>query len=194
MILNICTSKPVYSHIWLNPPTNDHHFFYKFLWMISTLTALKFSFKRHFMTSLFFLSFFFFFFWRNISKKPNWTFKIFLLLTAFSFLSSVFFFAHLYLWKTPKLSRFVGLAYQGNDFVFRFMIEYNSLMGFWPLGNRPIFIWGFSEGDTFWLVLKLETSYRVLISWRILVSFRGICDGYIFAWWNIWVSIILLLP
>jgi hypothetical protein len=26
---------------------------------------------------------------------------------------------------------------------------------------------------TFWLVLKLEISYRVIISWRILVSFRG---------------------
>jgi hypothetical protein len=25
----------------------------------------------------------------------------------------------------------------------------------------------------FWLVLKLEISYRVIISWRNLVSFRG---------------------
>ncbi len=47
----------------------------------------------------------------------------------------------------------------------------------------------------FWLVLKLEISYnRVMISWRILVSFRGFFEDYIFAWWNIWVSIILLLP
>jgi hypothetical protein len=46
----------------------------------------------------------------------------------------------------------------------------------------------------FWLVLKLETSYRVIISWRILVSFRGFFEDYTFAWWNIWVSIILLLP
>jgi len=33
----------------------------------------------------------------------------------------------------------------------------------------------------FWLVLKLEISYRVLISWRILVSFRGFFEDYIFA-------------
>ncbi len=44
-----------------------------------------------------------------------------------------------------------------------------------------------------WLVLKLEICYRVLISWRILVSFRGFFEDYIFAWWNIWVSIILHL-
>jgi hypothetical protein len=36
-------------------------------------------------------------------------------------------------------------------------------------------------------VLKLEISYRVMILWRILVSFRGFFfEGYIiFAWWNI---------
>jgi hypothetical protein len=34
----------------------------------------------------------------------------------------------------------------------------------------------------FWLVLKLEFSYRVIISWRILVSFRGIFEDHIFAW------------
>jgi hypothetical protein len=45
----------------------------------------------------------------------------------------------------------------------------------------------------FWLVLKLEIRYIVMISWRILVSFRGCFEDYIFAWWNIWVSIILLL-
>jgi len=44
----------------------------------------------------------------------------------------------------------------------------------------------------FWLVLKLEISYRVIISQRILVSFWGFFEDYIFAWWNIWVSIILL--
>jgi hypothetical protein len=38
---------------------------------------------------------------------------------------------------------------------------------------------------TFWLGLKLEISYRVIISWRILVSFRGFFEDYIFAWWNI---------
>jgi hypothetical protein len=34
----------------------------------------------------------------------------------------------------------------------------------------------------FGLVLKLEISYRVLISRRILVSFRGFFEDYIFAW------------
>jgi hypothetical protein len=35
---------------------------------------------------------------------------------------------------------FIGLAYQGKDIVFRFIIEYSSLMDFAPLGNRSIFI------------------------------------------------------
>jgi hypothetical protein len=43
-------------------------------------------------------------------------------------------------------------------------------------------------------VLKLEISDRVTISWRILASSRGFFEDYIFAWWNIWVSLILLLP
>jgi hypothetical protein len=34
----------------------------------------------------------------------------------------------------------------------------------------------------FWLVLKLEIRYRVIISGRILVSFRGFFEGYILAW------------
>jgi hypothetical protein len=43
----------------------------------------------------------------------------------------------------------------------------------------------------FWLVLKLEISYyRVMIPWRILVSFRDFFKDYIYAWWNIWNSII----
>jgi hypothetical protein len=38
----------------------------------------------------------------------------------------------------------------------------------------------------FWLVLTLEISYnRVIIYWRILVSFRGFFEDYIFASWNI---------
>ncbi len=37
----------------------------------------------------------------------------------------------------------------------------------------------------FWLVLKLEITYRVLMSWSILVSFRGLFEDYSFAWWNI---------
>jgi hypothetical protein len=34
----------------------------------------------------------------------------------------------------------------------------------------------------FWLMLKLEISYRVLISQRILVCFRGFFEDYIFEW------------
>jgi hypothetical protein len=33
----------------------------------------------------------------------------------------------------------------------------------------------------FWLVFKLEISYRVIIAWRILVSFRGFFEDHIFA-------------
>jgi hypothetical protein len=33
----------------------------------------------------------------------------------------------------------------------------------------------------FWLVLKLEISYRVIIALRILVSFRGFVEDCIFA-------------
>jgi len=74
---------------------------------------------------------------------------------------------------------FVGIAYQGkNDIVFRlFIIE--SIVASWiflaPPGNnnRSIFIWGFLKDDIFWLVLKLEISYKVIISWRILISCRG---------------------
>jgi len=39
-------------------------------------------------------------------------------------------------------------------------------------------------------VLKLEISYRVIISWTILVSFREFFEDYIFALRNIWVFII----
>ncbi len=34
----------------------------------------------------------------------------------------------------------------------------------------------------FWLVSKLEISYRVIIFCRLLVSFRGFFEDYIFAW------------
>jgi hypothetical protein len=34
----------------------------------------------------------------------------------------------------------------------------------------------------FWLVLKFEISYRFIVSWKILVSFRGNFEDYIFAW------------
>jgi hypothetical protein len=54
--------------------------------------------------------------------------------------------------------------------------------------NRSILMRSF-ERWYFWLVLKLEISNRVIISWRILLAFRGFCEDYIFAWWDIWVSI-----
>jgi hypothetical protein len=62
--------------------------------------------------------------------------------------------------------------------VFRFIIEYSSLRDFYgPLGNnkRSIFYYmRMFERWYFGLCLKLEISYnRVIISWRILVSFRG---------------------
>jgi hypothetical protein len=37
----------------------------------------------------------------------------------------------------------------------------------------------------FWLVLKIEINYRVVISRRILVSFRRFYEDYNFAWSNI---------
>jgi len=88
---------------------------------------------------------------------------------------------------------FIDLAYEVKDIVFRFIIEYSSLMNFGPLGdnnnnnNRSIFLYEDFWKMIFWLVLKLEISYRVMILWRILVSFRGFFfeDYIIFAWWNI---------
>ncbi len=89
----------------------------------------------------------------------------------------------------------LALHTQGKDIVFRFIIEYYSS---WR-HSRPYVISLFLYEDfwnmIFWLVLKLEIIVIELkISWRILVSFRGFYGDYIFAWWNVWVSIILLLP
>jgi hypothetical protein len=43
---------------------------------------------------------------------------------------------------------FIGLAYQGKDIVFRFIIEYSSLRDFGPpLGSRSILIRGFLKDD-----------------------------------------------
>ncbi len=39
-----------------------------------------------------------------------------------------------------------------------------------------------------------RNEYTLVISWRILVSFRGFFEDYIFAWWNIWASVNRLLP
>jgi hypothetical protein len=84
------------------------------------------------------------------------------------------------------------------DLVFFIIIEYSSLRDFWPQGhNRSIFIGLFLKHDILACVWNLRISYRVIIiSWRmILVSFRRFFWRlYIFVWWNIWVSIILLLP
>jgi hypothetical protein len=53
--------------------------------------------------------------------------------------------------KTPQDHTYpVGLAYQGKDIVFRFIIEYSRLRDFYrPLGNnnRSIFIPGFLKDD-----------------------------------------------
>jgi hypothetical protein len=76
----------------------------------------------------------------------------------------------------PFVGCFVGLALQGKDIVFRFIIEYSKLMGFWPLGNRYLGLFLYEDfwKMIFWLRLKLEISYnRIIISWRLLVSFRG---------------------
>ncbi len=58
---------------------------------------------------------------------------------------------------------FVGLAYQGKDIVFRFIIEYSGLMDF-----GPYIVGSFLSEDfqkmIFWLVFKLEISYSVMIS------------------------------
>ncbi len=63
---------------------------------------------------------------------------------------------------------FIGLAYQEKDIVFRFIIEYSSLMDFWPLGKIIICLFLYEDfwKMIFWLVLKLEISYRVITSWR----------------------------
>ncbi len=70
------------------------------------------------------------------------------------------------------------------DIVFRFITEYSSLMGFGP---KVIVIGLFLYEDfgkmIFWLVLKFEISYIVVISRRILVLFRGFFLKIIFLPW-----------
>jgi hypothetical protein len=39
--LKFCTSCMVYSHIWLNTPRDESHFFYIFIWMLVTLAKNK---------------------------------------------------------------------------------------------------------------------------------------------------------
>ncbi len=97
--------------------------------------------------------------------------------------------------KVDKQAQFCWpcLTKIGKDIMFRFIIEYSSLKDFDPevIG---LFLYEDFWKMIFWLVLKLEITYRVVISWRSLVLFQGFLEGYIFVWWNIWVSIILLLP
>jgi hypothetical protein len=76
---------------------------------------------------------------------------------------------------------FIGLAHQD---AFRFIIEYySSLMDFGPWVIIGPFLYEDFRKMIFWLVLKLEISYYrvIIISWRILVSFRGFLEDYIFA-------------
>ncbi len=95
----------------------------------------------------------------------------------------------LHIWFTYILDlvggSFTGLAYQSKDIVFRFIVE-----GFWPLCSRSIFIWEFLKDDIFGLHWNLSF---IIELWRNLNNF-GFFEDYIFARWNIWISIILLLP
>jgi hypothetical protein len=83
--------------------------------------------------------------------------------------------------------------------MFRFIIEDSKLKGFWPLSNnnRSILYEDFWK-MIFWLVLKLEISYRVMISWRLLVSFRGFffkiifLRGEIFRFWSFFFCLKIL--
>ncbi len=42
---------------------------------------------------------------------------------------------------------FIGFAYQDNDIVFRFIIQYSSLMDFGPQVNSSSFVWEFLKDD-----------------------------------------------
>ncbi len=57
----------------------------------------------------------------------------------------------------------IGFAYQGKDIiVFRFIMEYSSLRDF---GSEVIIgLFLYEDFKIFWLVLKLEISYRVMIT------------------------------
>jgi hypothetical protein len=70
--------------------------------------------------------------------------------------------------------------------VFRFILEYSSWRDFGLYLIIGLFLYEDFWKRIFWLVLKLEIRCRVIIiSWRILVSFRGFFEDYICAWWNI---------
>ncbi len=89
---------------------------------------------------------------------------------------------------------FFGIAYQGKDIVFRFIIKYNSLTNFGP-HVVGLFLCKDFWKMIFWLVLKLGINDTIVISWKNLVSFEGFFFWrLIFAWWNIGISIIVLSP
>jgi len=62
-----------------------------------------------------------------------------------------------------KTFSFIGLAFIGKDIVFRFIIEYTSLMDFGPY-VVGLFLCANFQKMIFWLVLKLEISYKGMIS------------------------------
>jgi hypothetical protein len=76
--------------------------------------------------------------------------------------------------------------------VFKFIIEYSSLRDFGLLGKIGLFLYEDFWKMIFWLVLKFEISYRVMMCWRILVPLQDFFQDCIFAWWNIWIFMILL--
>ncbi len=55
-----------------------------------------------------------------------------------------------------------GLAYKGKDIVFRFTLEYSSLRAFGPQ-VVGLFLYEYFRKMIFWLMLKFEISYRVII-------------------------------
>jgi len=62
---------------------------------------------------------------------------------------------------------------QAKDVVFRFIIEYSSLRDFGP-EVMGLFLDEDFWKMIFWLVLKLEISYRVIISWKYFGFFKRI--------------------
>jgi hypothetical protein len=69
---------------------------------------------------------------------------------------------------------------KGKDIVFRFIIEYSSLMDFWPLlgnNNRSIFlIWGFFERPYFGLCWNLRL---VIQCYNILKGFWFLLEDFL---------------
>jgi hypothetical protein len=76
--------------------------------------------------------------------------------------------------------------------VFRFIIEYSSIRDFGTYVIDLILYEDFWK-MIFWFVLKLEISFRVIMSWRILVFFREFFWRLYFCMVKYLVSIILLL-